>query len=102
MPPKGKVQLTREQVKIIGWWIEQGPSFDKKVSQLKLPDSIKIALSKFSLSGEKKPEGIFAKEVDEANESKIAELTAKGFKVVKIAADINYLQVSLAVDTQKP
>jgi uncharacterized membrane protein/mono/diheme cytochrome c family protein len=54
MPPKGKVQLTIEQIKLIGWWIEQGSSFDKKVAQHKLPDSIKIALSKFSSSeGEK-------------------------------------------------
>ncbi len=97
MPPKGKVQLTKDQIKIIGWWIDQGASFDKKVVQLKLPDSIKTALAKFG-EGEKKPEGIFAKEVDEADEKKLAELSLKGIKTIKVAADVNYLKISLVAD----
>ncbi len=99
MPPKGKVQLTKEQIKIVSWWIGEGASFDKKVSQLKVPDTIKNALAKFSEGGgENKLQGIFAKKVGEVDEKKIAELNSKGFKVVKIAADVNYVQVSLAVD----
>lgn len=45
MPPKGKTQLTDSQVAILTWWIDQGASFDKKVADLKVTDSVKPALA---------------------------------------------------------
>ncbi len=45
MPPKGKTQLTDSQVAILTWWIDQGASFDKKVADLKIIDSVKPALA---------------------------------------------------------
>jgi uncharacterized membrane protein/mono/diheme cytochrome c family protein len=95
MPPKGKAQLTKEQVRIIGWWIAQGASSNKKVSELKVPDSIKTALVKFG-EGEKVPEGIFASKVEPSDPKKIASLALKGLKATLIAQDVNYIQVYLA------
>lgn len=49
MPPKGKTQLTDEQVTLLTWWIDQGAPFDKRVADLKVPDTVKPALA--SLGG---------------------------------------------------
>lgn len=97
MPPKGKTQLTKEQVRLIGWWITEGAPVDKKVADLKVPDSIQTALAKFS-EGEKKPQGIFAKEVDAAGDEKLSALKAKGFMATSIAQDVNYLQAFLVAE----
>ncbi|MBO0938168.1 ribonuclease inhibitor [Fibrella sp. HMF5335] len=49
MPPKGKTQLTDQQVTLLTWWIDQGASFDKKVADLTVNDAVKPALA--SLGG---------------------------------------------------
>ncbi|CCH03425.1 Leucine-rich repeat, ribonuclease inhibitor subtype [Fibrella aestuarina BUZ 2] len=49
MPPKGKPQLTPEQVTLLSWWIDQGASFDKKVADVQVTDAVKPALA--SLGG---------------------------------------------------
>jgi uncharacterized membrane protein len=45
MPPKGKNQLSENQISILTWWIDQGASFDKKVSDLPIDDKIKPILA---------------------------------------------------------
>lgn len=45
MPPKGKTQLTDEQVTLLTWWIDQGASFDKKVADLKVNDAVRPVLA---------------------------------------------------------
>lgn len=49
MPPKGKTQLTDGQIALLTWWIDQGASFDRKVSDLKVNDAIRPVLA--SLGG---------------------------------------------------
>ena len=95
MPPKGKQQLNKAEIRIIGWWIHEHMPLDKTVSQFVLQDSIKTALKKFS-EGEKEPTGIFAKKVKAAEPAKILALKNKGIKAQPIAKGVNYLQVSLA------
>jgi hypothetical protein len=46
MPPEGKTQLTAEQKSLLNWWIAQGAAFDKKISELTVPDDIKLILAK--------------------------------------------------------
>jgi hypothetical protein len=95
MPPKGKLQLNKAQITIIGWWIKERMPLDKTVGEFILQDSIKTALMKFS-EGEKAPQGIFARNVKAADPSKISALNSKGLKTAPIATGVNYLQVSLA------
>jgi mono/diheme cytochrome c family protein/uncharacterized membrane protein len=45
MPPKGKTQLTENQIALLTWWINQGAPFDKKVAELQVPDNVKPALA---------------------------------------------------------
>jgi Leucine-rich repeat (LRR) protein len=95
MPPKGKQQLDKAEIRIIGWWIHENMPLDKTVAQFVLHDTIKTALKKFS-EGEKEPTGIFAKKVKAAEPAKLLALRDKGIKAQPIAKGVNYLQVSLA------
>jgi uncharacterized membrane protein len=40
MPPDGKKQPTKEEIKLVGIWIENGHSFDKTIDELGLPKSL--------------------------------------------------------------
>lgn len=45
MPPKGKNQISENELSLMKWWVEQGATFDKKVSQLTVSESIKPILA---------------------------------------------------------
>jgi uncharacterized membrane protein len=48
MPPKEKLQLDREEIRLIGWWINSGAQPDEKYVNLPKVDSIqKIMVAKF-------------------------------------------------------
>lgn len=48
MPPKDKLQLDRDEIKLIGWWINTGAKIHEKYADLPKVDSIQsIMLSKF-------------------------------------------------------
>jgi uncharacterized membrane protein/mono/diheme cytochrome c family protein len=97
MPPKGKTQLTKDQVSLIHWWIQQGADFEKKVVQLNVPDTIKRVLTKLAQANEPL-KGIFAKKVNAADSATLATAREAGFIITPIAKDVNYLQVYLAQD----
>ena len=45
MPPKSKPQITPEELSILKWWIEMGAPEDKKLSEVKVPEEIAIAIA---------------------------------------------------------
>jgi uncharacterized membrane protein len=45
MPPDGKPQLTRQEIKLLEQWVRSGGDFDKKLTDLKDDDSLKILVS---------------------------------------------------------
>jgi uncharacterized membrane protein/mono/diheme cytochrome c family protein len=97
MPPKGKTQLTKDQISVIHWWIQQGADFEKKVEQLNVPDNIKKVLAKMAKENEP-VKGIFAKKVNAADSATLALAQKAGFIINPIAKDVNYLQVHLKQD----
>jgi uncharacterized membrane protein len=55
MPPTNSV-LTYDEIKTIEWWIEQGASFEHRVSDVKVPDNMNpLLLRRFGLNTEKRP-----------------------------------------------
>ena len=44
MPTGGKTHLGFEEVKLIGWWINEGADFDKSISDVTIPKDIKRIL----------------------------------------------------------
>ena len=102
MPPKGKPQLTDNQIALLAWWIDQGAPVDKKVAELKADDKIKPALASLT-KGQSAEEGdgytatgspVLSLKVPEPNEKAVASLKSVGLLVNPVAAEQNLLEVS--------
>ncbi|WP_353722774.1 c-type cytochrome domain-containing protein [Dyadobacter sp. 676] len=102
MPPKGKPQLSTEQIALLSWWIDQGAPADKKVSELTVPDQVKPALA--SLGGgsptggqgavKQKESAIATLKVAPAKDADIQALRKAGLIVNTLSQDQNLLEVS--------
>lgn len=101
MPPKEKPQLTKSQVALLHWWIDNGAVFDKKVKDIEQPAEVKQLL--FALqSPQHKSEELSAipdAAVDKADEKVITKLKDAGALVLPVAQTSNYLMVSFVTDT---
>jgi uncharacterized membrane protein len=98
MPPKGKPQLTPEQVALLSWWIDQGTPTDKKVSELKVSDQVKPALASLGNGGgpstKSTPSAVLSLKVSAGSEKAIAALRNAGLIVNNLSLDQNLLEVS--------
>jgi hypothetical protein len=45
MPPKGKPQLTKDEITLLHWWITEGVSFDKPLKDFNQNDAVKTVLN---------------------------------------------------------
>ncbi|MEZ4953104.1 MAG: chitobiase/beta-hexosaminidase C-terminal domain-containing protein [Saprospiraceae bacterium] len=90
MPPKGKKQLSEEEIKLLEWWVAAGADFDKTVAETNTPEEIKSILNKYV-----KPEkdaGILALDVEAASENKLNKVREAGFKIDRIAQNSPFLE----------
>lgn len=96
MPPEGKRQLSDEQVKLLGWWIDQGASFDKKVAEVKVPDDVQSILNELvdPAANKSQAEMLLASEVEPANMQTLVHLRAKGIMVAPLSDSIHWLQAN--------
>ncbi|MES2796934.1 MAG: c-type cytochrome domain-containing protein [Bacteroidota bacterium] len=102
MPPKGKPQLTEEEIALLHWWIQNGASFDKKVNDLPQDEKVKPVLATLmagtslaGMVGKAAPESpVYSLKVDPANEKSINQLKEKNVLVLPLAKDVNLLEVS--------
>lgn len=99
MPPKGKPQLTNEQIALLSWWIEQGAPADKKVGELKKSDAVKPALASLTSGSPAGPakstvSPVLSLKVGQADEKQIDELRKAGLLVNAVSQDLNLLEVS--------
>lgn len=127
MAPKEKPQLTKEQIKLLSWWIDAGAPMDKKAGELTQDSSMKAVLEDFHKGSPevlgKAAKGANAgagtggaevaddgpkniadsdmpqKPVNPASEKVISELNKSGVSVLPIASGSNYLQVILPDDS---
>lgn len=98
MPPEDKPRLSAEQKKLIGWWIAQGASFDKGISELEVPGDVNAILTGLSYSEPKKivikkafslPEPAGA-----ADAAAVAAIEKSGALIMQLAQDTKYLSVN--------
>ncbi|GAB4028561.1 ribonuclease inhibitor [Spirosoma koreense] len=107
MPPKGKPQLTDSQVALLTWWIDQGATFDKKVSDLKVSDAIRPVLASLGGNGPTSAEGarvassgpapespVLTMKVPAADPKIIDEVKKTGLLVLPLSKEQNQLEVS--------
>ena len=89
MPPKSRIQPSKEEIELIKIWIDNSASKNTLVGDLPIP--MKIISSFFP----NKPNGIFPEKEEEAvTNIQIADLRHKGFLVVNIFETSHFLKVS--------
>lgn len=107
MPPKGKTQLTDGQIALLTWWIDQGASFDKKVSDLTVNEAIRPVLASLGGGGPVEAGGanvassgpapaspVLTMKVPAADPKVIDELKKTGLLVLPLSKEQNQLEVS--------
>lgn len=113
MAPKEKPQLTKEEIALLSWWIDQGASFTARVGALAQPASVKPILSALqssaaggaaaASSGDDDEEAqaalmhnadIPGQPVEAAGAADLAALRAKGVLAEPVAVGSNYLAVN--------
>jgi hypothetical protein len=92
MPPSGKPQLTEEELSLLYYWIKQGPAFNKKVIDLPLRDSLRMAASNLLMQ-----EGEVGEQFDftAADEDEVSRLNNNYRLVIPIAKESPALAVTL-------
>ncbi|MEJ7692392.1 c-type cytochrome domain-containing protein [Daejeonella sp.] len=102
MSPKEKPQLDEKQIAIIGWWIDQGASFDKKVKDLQQTENIKSYLLALQHAPPKKeaPATIPQKTVEAADNKSLTALDARGVLILPVAKNSNYLMANFITATK--
>lgn len=96
MPPKGKPQLTESEIALMHWWINNGATFDAKVSSMSQDEKIKpvlLALQSDANATPSKPD-VPAEPVNAASQDVINQLKAAGVTVIPVAKESNYLSVN--------
>ncbi|KAA6441388.1 ribonuclease inhibitor [Dyadobacter flavalbus] len=99
MPPKGKPQLTNEQIALLSWWIDQGAAAEKKVAELKATEEVKKALASLGSGQGSGNEAtstsmILNVKVPAARETDMEALRKAGLIVNAVSQDLNLLEVS--------
>ncbi len=107
MPPKGKTQLTDQQIALISWWIDADAPLDKKVSELPVNDAIRPALAELGsgtpatgqptarqTTGSAPDSPVLTMSVPPADPKAIAALRKAGLLVLPIATGKNQLEIS--------
>ncbi len=97
MPPKGKTQLTDNELKIIDWWVKSGGDFNKKVKELNPTDSDKKALLSFqSVHEQSRLESMIPDEKMAIPSAKALDILKKaGVVILPIMTESNYLSMTI-------
>ncbi|HEY4154699.1 MAG TPA: c-type cytochrome domain-containing protein, partial [Puia sp.] len=100
MPPKGKPQLTDNEVALVKWWLADSADFEKKVHRMNQPTAIKpvlVALQEGVDTQSVKTAEVPEKPVDPAPEQVMNILRSRGIVVLPVAKNSNYLSVSFVI-----
>jgi uncharacterized membrane protein/mono/diheme cytochrome c family protein len=101
MAPKGKLQVTDQQINLIQWWIKEGADFRKKVSELNQPENIKPLLMALQTVDKQQqvPVAVPDEPVEKADDKIIQQLKEAGVVVIPVAQNSNYLSVNFVTAT---
>ncbi|MEE9361558.1 MAG: FN3 associated domain-containing protein [Cellulophaga sp.] len=95
MPPKGKVQLTEDEITLIEWWINNKHCFDCTTKNIEQSEQLHLLL--LSLEEDTSPRALIAKEVDEKVPEKwINSLEKEGIIVYYLDKESPLLIVNMA------
>ncbi len=92
MPPKGKSQLTEDEVALLQWWISNEACVECRVAEMEARDPLNEILEKFSQPATK----VAYDDVDPLSEKELQALLEKGYAVQPVAEDNPMLIVNLS------
>jgi len=97
MPPKGKTQLTPEQIALLEWWIEEGAPFDKKVAEVTIASDIDAILQTLVDPNANKSEVeiLLAEGTTPPDGEKLKAFKSKGVMIKTLSNNSNWLQVTI-------
>lgn len=97
MPPKGKPQLTEQELQMIHWWIDGRAGFDKKVREVNRDSAMMKLLRHLQSTASSVPAkpDVPVAEVEAAPQEVLDSLRVMGISVTPVAANSHYLQVSM-------
>ncbi|MEM9848650.1 MAG: DUF2231 domain-containing protein [Bacteroidota bacterium] len=93
MPLKGQ-PMTFQEIKLLEWWLEEGASFEARLTEKEIPKGIqRILLENYGLDVSEKP--YYEKlKIAPASEQTIAEIEAAGFEVKPLVSGSSLLEIS--------
>ncbi|MEM1327640.1 MAG: chitobiase/beta-hexosaminidase C-terminal domain-containing protein [Bacteroidota bacterium] len=83
MPPKGKLQLTEEEIQLLEWWVEEGAVTQQAVAQSEVSEEIEIILTQYIQPASR---GVLDLKVDFASERHLNALKNAGFDIEFVEA----------------
>lgn len=97
MPPKGKTQLTPEQIALLEWWIGEGAPFDKTVAEVAKVSEIDAILQTLADPDANKTEVeiLLADGTTPPDIEKMNAFKSKGVMIKALSNDSNWLQVTI-------
>lgn len=101
MPPRGKPDLTEQELNLLHWWISAGASFNKRVGELEQPDAIKPILNAFEQTETEPSISLVpAEPVEAPDTAAVNRLKRLGVVVIPMESGSHYLSINfLPADT---
>ncbi len=94
MPPKGGA-LSYDQIRLLEWWINDGASFEKTVSEYDLPKDIELLFVKKYRLEIKAMSFVETLKVNPISNAIFQKLEAQKFKISHLASNNNLLEISM-------
>jgi len=91
MPPKGKAQLTQDEIRILEWWVAEGADFKKQVAQVEQTEEVKAVLTKLTST----ESTILDLDIEPASPADLARLQQAGAKIDVILEEKPFIAVQL-------
>lgn len=95
MPPKGKVQVTNEELNLLKWWIAEGASFDGIVGEMKPSDEMRTLLAAYTSKGKNSPTA----NLEAVGDSKLKAIRSQGILLNPQDEEGILFEASMAQDT---
>ncbi|MFL0163205.1 c-type cytochrome domain-containing protein [Aquirufa salirivi] len=97
MPPKGKVNLTEDEIVLLQWWVKQGAHFNKKIADIPYDNRIKSILAKYTQGGNQQEvyvSTVFKENIPAAAEADIDKLRKHHLLVIAVSKEKSFLEVN--------
>ncbi len=97
MPPKGKVNLTEDEISLLQWWVKEGAHFNKKIAEVPFDARIKTILSKYTQANKSQEtyvSPVLQDNIPAASDADIEKLRKHHLLVMALSAEKSFLEVN--------